>query len=250
VSPELTPGARRGVVLDIEGTTTPITFVTEVLFPYARTHLGRYLEEHTGDPAHESLLARLADEHAADRGRGEAVPSWVDQPPEAHRAAIAAYIGWLMDRDRKAEALKDLQGRIWEQGYARGDLRGDVFPDVAPALAGWRRQGVAIAVYSSGSVLAQQLLFRHSTAGDLTPFVQAHFDTTTGAKRDPHSYSRIAAALSLAAAGCLFLSDSTQELEAARTAGMRVRLAMRPGNAPVPADHGFETFDRLDDIGD
>ena len=133
--------------------------------------------------------------------RGEAVPPWVDAPPAARLASVASYCEWLMDRDRKSTALKVLQGKIWEEGYARGELVGDVFADVPGALERWRAQHLQIGIFSSGSVLAQQLLFRHSSAGDLTRFLQWYFDTTTGAKTDSESYRRIATAMGLPAGG-------------------------------------------------
>ena len=153
-----------------------------------------------------------------------------------------------MDRDRKSTALKSLQGLIWEEGYRGGDLLGEVFADVPAALARWRAQRIDAGIFSSGSVLAQQLLFRHSSAGDLTSLLRWHFDTTTGPKTDPESYRRIAAAMGIPAASVLFVSDIAAELDAARTAGMQTRLALRPGNRPPPLGHGhteIRTFDEL-----
>jgi enolase-phosphatase E1 len=150
----------------------------------------------------------------------------------------AAFSEWLMDRDRKAPGLKSLQGRIWEEGYRSGELRSVVFDDVPGALAGWRRDGLRIAIYSSGSVLAQRLLFAHTAAGDLTPLLEAYFDTSTGPKKEPGSYRRIAAALELVPESILFVSDVPQELDAALAAGFRTRLSLRPGNAPCePGPH-------------
>jgi enolase-phosphatase E1 len=228
------------VLLDIEGTTTPIAFVTEVLFPYARTHLHAYLGAHASQPEHESLLGRLRDEHTADQQRGEQVPSFAGGP--------VPYIEWLMDRDRKSTALKELQGLICEEGYRRGELRAQVFPDVRPALERWRARQIGVGIYSSGSVLAQRLLFGHTADGDLTGLLRWHFDTHVGPKIDPASYRRIADAIQQPADRCLFLSDATRELDAARQAGLQVRLVVRPGNAPVPSAHGFETIHSLAEI--
>ena len=240
----------RAVLLDIEGTTTPIRFVYEVLFPYARRHLGRYVEQHAASPGHASLYDRLRDEHAADRAAAEAVPPWIDQPPAARAGSIRSYLEWLMGHDRKSTALKSLQGLIWEAGYRGGDLVGEVFADVPVALARWRALRIDAGIFSSGSVLAQQLLFRHSTAGALTSLLRWHFDTTTGPKTDPESYRRIAAAMRTPVASVLFVSDVAAELEAARTAGMQTRLCIRPGNGPPPPGHGhteIRTFDELTD---
>ena len=241
----MTPAAR-AILLDIEGTTTPVSFVTGVLFPYARRHLRSHLETHA--EAYESLLARVRDEHAADSSRSEAVPAWEEEPRSARLAAVAAYAEWLMDRDRKSTALKELQGRIWEDGYRRGELEGDVFPDVRPALERWYEQHRPVGIFSSGSVLAQQLLFRHSVAGDLTRLLRWYFDTRVGTKVDADSYHRIAAAAEIPAESFLFLSDVPNELAAARAAGMQVRLVVRPGNARVSADHGFEVIHSLDEV--
>ena len=237
----------RAVLLDIEGTTTPIAFVTGVLFPYARRHLRSHVEAHADAAAYEALFARVRDEHASTVRNGEAVPPWTDEARTARVSAIVSYLEWLMDRDRKSTALKELQGRIWEEGYQRGELLGDVFPDVRPALERWREQDVAVGIFSSGSVLAQQLLFRHSSAGDLTSLLRWYFDTRVGAKGDPDSYRRIATSVGIPAEDFMFLSDVTSELDAASAAGMHVRLVVRPGNAPVATSHGYEEIRNLDE---
>ena len=227
-------GPIRAVLLDIEGTTTPIAFVTGTLFPYARRHLRGYLEQHLASPAHESLWATLRAEHEADRLLDPRVPEWAGSLRFSRVEAIEAYVAWLMDRDRKSTGLKELQGRIWEEGYARGDLVGEVFPDVPVALSRWHTAHRLVCIFSSGSTRAQQLLFQHSSAGDLTPYLTAYFDTTTGPKAEPSSYARIAESLGIASEAIVFVSDSPRELDAARTSGMRTRLAVRPGNPPAP----------------
>lgn len=236
------------VLLDVEGTTTPIGFVTNALFPYARRHLRSYLRAHRGGADHESLVAQIREEHASASAAGEALPPWPDSLADARDSAIAGYVEWLMDRDRKSTTLKELQGRIWEDGYARGALIGRVFPDVRPALQRWREQSVEIAIFSSGSALAQQLLFRHSSDGDLARFIGWHFDTRVGAKTDPASYRRIAAAIGVPARKCTFLSDTTSELDAARREHMQVRLVVRPGNVPAAPCHVFATIHTFDEL--
>jgi enolase-phosphatase E1 len=226
------PGA---LLLDIEGTTTPVDFVTRVLFPYARERVRDFLARRASEVRDD--LALLFSEHEADRRAGPSPPPWHDDSPAAVLDSAAVYVHWLMDRDRKSTALKSLQGRIWEEGYQSGDLRGRVYPDVPPALARWRAQGRDVAIFSSGSVLAQKLLFSRSEAGDLTPLVRAYFDTTTGAKRDAESYRRIARALGQAPEAVLFLSDVTAELDAARSAGMTTALCVREGPATTGAAH-------------
>jgi 2,3-diketo-5-methylthio-1-phosphopentane phosphatase len=236
------------ILLDIEGTTTPIAFVTQVLFPHARTHLRVHLERHAHSPAYATLFAAFREEHASDSRRGEPVPPWADQPEPARLAAIAAYAEWLMDRDRKSPALKELQGRIWEDGYRRGELVGEVFSDVPGALRRWQERQLPVGIFSSGSVLAQQLLFGHSSAGDLTPFLRWYFDTRVGAKGEPDSYRTIAQTISLPANSILFVSDVTRELTAARAAGMQVRLSLRPGNTPQPEADAFEVVTSLAEV--
>jgi enolase-phosphatase E1 len=193
-----------------------------------------FLERHWNDPEVRADVARLEAEHAGE---------WHDSP-----ATVAAYVHWLMDRDKKSTGLKSLQGKIWEEGYRAGDLRGEVYPDVPPALERWRRQGIDIAIFSSGSVQAQRALFTNTVAGDLTRFIRAYFDTTTGPKTAPPSYTRIAAALDRAPSEVLFLSDVGAELDAALTAGMRTALCVRtPGSAPAAGAHRvIHTFDQLD----
>jgi enolase-phosphatase E1 len=234
----------RAILLDIEGTTTPVTFVTAVLFPYARRHLRGHLERHAGEPEYGDILERLRAEHDF-AARDEAVPEWIDAPPAARVDSAVAFVGWLMDRDRKSTGLKELQGRIWEAGYHRGELIGEVFSDVRPALERWRDCGLSVGIFSSGSVLAQQLLFRYSSAGDLTGLLQWHFDTHIGAKIEPESYRRIAEIVGVPAATLLFLSDVLRELDAARTAGVEGRLVVRPGNAPIGKAHGYQTVHSL-----
>jgi enolase-phosphatase E1 len=242
------PSAAAAILLDIEGTTTPIRFVTEVLFPYARQHLRTHIEQHAGISEYDAILAALREERASALGAGENVPPWTDEPPPARLGSASAFVEWLMDRDRKSTALKELQGRIWEEGFRRGELVGEVFADVAPALGRWRNDHVYVGIFSSGSVLAQQLLFRHSSAGDLTGFLQGYFDTRIGSKTDSDSYRRIAAAVGLPPFQVMFLSDVTRELDAANAAGMQVGLVVRPGNATVSPDHGYVVIRSFDGL--
>lgn len=248
MSPDPAAARLRAVLLDIEGTTTPMAFVFEVLFPYARRHLREHLERHAIAPEYRALFDRLRDEHAADESAGEKPPPWMSAPPNRHLESAARYVEWLMDRDRKSTSLKELQGQIWEEGYRRGELASDVFPDVPAAFERWNAQGRRAAIFSSGSVRAQRLLFRHSPAGDLTRFISHFFDTTTGPKSDPESYRRISVAMAQPPEAFVFVSDVTRELDAARAAGMQTRLALRPGNHPVAPGHGHATLHTLDDL--
>jgi len=234
------------ILLDIEGTTTPIAFVTGTLVPYARARLHAHLERHAGSPHGRALLEAIRREHAADTGAHGAVPAWHETGPET-LAPAEAYLAWLMDHDRKSPVLKELQGYIWEDGYRRGELVAPVYPDVAPAFARWRHDGRALGIFSSGSVLAQQWLFRRSSAGDLTPHLQWYFDTNTGPKRERASYAAIAAVVSLPPAEILFISDVAAELDAARAAGMRTVLSQRPDNPPQPP-HTHRVITSFDEV--
>jgi enolase-phosphatase E1 len=241
------PAGIEAILLDIEGTTTPLAFVTEVLFPYVRTRLHSHLEQHAGDDDYKPLLTRLQDEHQLCRRRGETPPEWTDRPNDLRIASAIAFVEWLMDRDRKCTPLKELQGRIWKDGYERGALVGQVFPDVLPALRRWHDENLSVCIYSSGSVLAQRLLFRYSSSGDLTGLLHAFFDTNVGGKTDAESYRHIVHALGLSADAIMFLSDMPGELEAAGKAGLRVRLVIRPGNLPLSEDDAgaVRSFDEI-----
>jgi len=222
----------RGILLDIEGTTTPIAFVHEVLFSYARAHARDFLTQDSDEVRAD--IALLREEHAADKSNNL-------QPPES----IPDYIDWLIDRDRKSTALKSLQGKIWRQGYLDGSLKSQVFADVAPAFERWRRAGLKIGIFSSGSVLAQQLLFAHTDAGDLTGFIDDYFDTNVGKKGDAESYRKIATAMDLEPSEILFISDVVAELEAAQESGMKTLLSIRPGNSPQKWQQMTISFDSV-----
>jgi enolase-phosphatase E1 len=225
--------ALRAIVLDIEGTTTPIAFVYETLFPYAKAHLRTFLDARRGDAAVSAVIEHLRADQTSDPGAP---------------GSVVQYVEWAKDRDRKSTALKELQGLIWADGYSRGELKGEVFPDVAPALARWRARGLDVAIFSSGSVLAQQLLFGHSNAGDLTSLIRWHFDTTTGPKTSAESYRRIADTIGVSVGEALFISDAIPELDAASAAGMQTRLAGRPGNRDVPSSTPYTRIRTFDEV--
>jgi enolase-phosphatase E1 len=237
--------ACRGILLDIEGTTTPISFVTDTLFPYAQRRGRDFILSHLQDEEIQIALRQLQAENARDRADG--APVIEDGSPDALEETIRYYL-WLIDVDRKWTPLKTIQGRIWEEGYARGELQSVIFPDVAPALKRWRHQGRLIAIYSSGSVLAQQQLFRHTVDGDITPWIDAYFDTHIGNKKQQESYSKIAENLKLAPNEVLFVSDVAAELDAALAAGISTALCARPGNPAYPEKnnhHVIRSFEEL-----
>ena len=232
----------RGILLDIEGTTTSISFVYDVLFPYARQHVREFLQNHAGNAPVREALARLREQHTADVAQGLSPPA-----VRADVDTVIVYVNWLMDRDSKAEPLKALQGMIWEEGYRRSEVHGHIYTDVPVAFERWHQEGKIIAIFSSGSVLAQKLLFGATTAGNLTPFITEYFDTTTGPKRQAESYRKIARSLSLAPEQIVFVSDVVEELDAAAAAEMNTLLCVRPGNHPQPpSQHALiHSFDEM-----
>lgn len=223
-------------LLDVEGTVAPLTLTSELLFPYARTHLPDFLRQNLARPEVQADLRLLAEENRAEES--QLSPTYgIEIRNELH---ARAYLMWLMDQDRKSTALKSLQGKIWRSGFESGELKGTLFDDVPAAFERWSQnqsQPARIAIYSSGSTEAQQLLFRHSTHGDLTPLIAAYFDTRTGAKAEPASYAAIAQAMQVAPADVLFLSDIVRELDAAREAGCQTGLVVREGNPPLADAH-------------
>lgn len=235
------------VLLDIEGTTTPIDFVYRTLFPYARARVQSFLAAHLSDEATQADIAGFRHEHAEDVRRKFEPPPLRDQSLETLIYSITAYVHWLMDQDRKSTPLKSLQGRIWEAGYRAGELQSQVFDDVPRAFRRWREQQKEICIYSSGSVLAQKLLFAHTEAGDLTSFIRDYFDTNIGAKRDASSYQRIAHSIACAPSEIVFISDVVAELDAARSARFQTLLCERPGNhaQPVSSHNAIRAFDEL-----
>lgn len=217
----------RAVLLDIEGTVGPVSFVHEVLFPYAEERVRDYVLMRYEEPEMREIIERLYREYQHEK---EPAPAWVAVEDEE---GAVSYLEWLMERDRKSTALKEVQGLIWESGFESGELKGALFSDVPEALSRWTQAGLKVAIFSSGSVLAQKLYFKYSEFGDLSGLLNGHFDTTTGPKREADSYLTIATSLRLPAEEILFVSDVPEELEAANNAGMEVRLALRPGNKPV-----------------
>ncbi len=255
--------AVRLYLLDVEGTVAPIAFVYERLFPYAREHFEEFLwrvvpQMQALEPGDFSEGAIFMDMMMLTReNRAETDPAAPPiLPPEAADQQIVSmspayeiprilkYIYWLMDRDRKSTALKSLQGKIWRAGFERGELRGELFADVPEAFRRWAAMG-KVAIYSSGSVEAQQLLFRHSTYGDLTPLIASYFDTRTGPKLAAASYGAIAAAMDVAPGEAIFFSDVVRELDAAREAGLGTRLVVREGNAAVEDARGHLAIESL-----
>jgi enolase-phosphatase E1 len=230
----------KAILLDIEGTTTPIDFVHQTLFPFAKAGISAFVRENFNEIQTEiaQLKTESEKESVYKNGFDEASPE-----------SIAGYLHFLMEVDRKSTPLKSLQGKIWQTGYESGELKSEVFADVPPTFARWKAQNKRIAIYSSGSVLAQKVLFRYTERGDLTEFIDGYFDTNTGGKKEVASYQNIARKLDFKAEEILFVSDVLAELDAARTAGLQTALCVRKGNAPVEDDTThriIESFDELE----
>jgi enolase-phosphatase E1 len=217
----------RAVLTDIEGTTGSIAFVHDVLFPYADAHLAEFVGRGGARPEVRLLL----DEAAAI----------AEVDPHDDEGIVRALRTWIVE-DRKITPLKALQGMIWQSGYERGELLGHVYDDAVAALRAWHAAGIILAIYSSGSVAAQKLLFGYSVAGNLTPLFADYFDTTVGAKTEASSYERIAAALGIVPAEGLFLSDAPGELDAARESGWATAQVLRPGTKATPTHDRIGSF--------
>lgn len=226
------------ILLDVEGTTTPIDFVHNTLFPYAKARVAGFVQQNFSDLRFE--ISQLEKEYDADDGYTGGFK------PDAPNS-VSDYLRFLIDNDRKSTPLKAIQGMIWEAGYASGDLVSVVYPDVAAAFKKWNEEEKAIAIYSSGSVLAQQMIFKYSDQGDLTRFISQYFDTNVGHKSEAESYRKIAEALALDPSEIIFISDITAELDAAAETGMQAALSLRPGNAEQPASpyRAISGFDEI-----
>ena len=225
--------ALRGILLDIEGTILPKTYVTEVLFPYAQKHLAAYLHTHQHDQTVRRWAGMCQETIAKESG------VWLSYDD------MAGILTQWMTGDRKHQGLKALQGLIWEEGYRTGVFAPHLYGDVVPALHRWRQEHLQLAIYSSGSEQAQRLLLEHTTDGDLTPLFSHFFDTGIGSKLEPGSYGRVADRLGVPPADMLFLSDAEPELDAAAAAGVLATQVVRPGTHPGAHHPTVSTFDDL-----
>ncbi|CAM4730772.1 hypothetical protein PO909_022186 [Leuciscus waleckii] len=225
----------RVFLLDIEGTTTPITFVKDILFPFIRENLEEYLSAHWEEDECKQdvhLLKKQAEEDLRQNKAGpvHAVDQTVHTDEEKAICEVVETVLWQMDADRKSTALKQLQGHMWRAAYMTGKIKGEVYQDVAPAVRRWRHRGLKVFIYSSGSVEAQKLLFRYSVQGNLLDLFDGHFDTNIGAKVDSKSYENIAERIGCQPEEIMFLTDITREAKAAEDAGLNVAVVVRPGN--------------------
>ncbi|XP_010482787.1 PREDICTED: probable bifunctional methylthioribulose-1-phosphate dehydratase/enolase-phosphatase E1 isoform X1 [Camelina sativa] len=240
------------IVLDIEGTTTPITFVTDVLFPYARQNVGKHLSltYDTAETQEDIKLLRSQVEEDLRQGVTGAVPiPHADEGKDNVIAAMVSNVEAMIRADRKITALKELQGHIWRTGFNCNELKSVVFEDVAEALEKWHSSGIKVYIYSSGSRLAQRLLFGNTNYGDLRKYLSGFFDTTIGNKKESRSYKEIAETLGVDdPSEILFVTDVYQEATAAKAAGLEAIISIRPGNAPLPENHGFKTVTTFSQI--
>ncbi len=227
----------RGILLDIEGTTSSISFVHDVMFPYVRCNLTNYLAANWNSEAMIEAVAGLA----ADIAQPSASAWLAGKSVEEQQRIVQDTVIQMMDSDIKATGLKQLQGMIWKSGFHSGQLVAHLFSDVAPAIRSWHSAGVDVRIYSSGSIAAQKLFFGHTIEGNLLNCLGGHYDTTIGPKQSAASYAAIASKFSCPASQILFISDVPTELEAAKTAGYQTVLSLRPGNQTVNPAHGFAT---------
>ncbi len=252
----LLPRDVKVLLLDIEGCTTSISFVHDILFPFALSNLSNYLDnEVKSDDNNDELNAilinlkddvkKLDDDHPSKK---EVEKKNNDNDSNAVLDAVAikkdiqTYVQALMNHDVKATGLKSLQGKIWKAGYASGQIKGHIYQDFEPTLKWCKNQNISVNIYSSGSIGAQKLLFGNSASGDLCPYFNSHFDTTSGGKKEAESYKRIAKSLGIDVKDMCFVSDAVAELVAARDAGVGfVVMSVRPGNVPL-ADVGKNEF--------
>ena len=220
----------KAVVTDIEGTTSSLAFVKEVLFPYARVNLADYVRRNIAQEQVNKIMAATCQEINAELDTEQ---------------SIIQLIQWI-DEDKKVTPLKSLQGLIWEAGYQQGDFKGHIYFDAVENIRKWKAKGLDLYVYSSGSVQAQKLLFAHTDYGDLTPLFSGYFDTHIGGKKEPQSYRNIANSIGIDAEQLLFLSDIKEELDAAKAAGYQTACLVREGGIEAKADHlQVSSFDQI-----
>ena len=239
----LTPSPKC-ILLDVEGTTSSISFVYDVMFPYVRENLAPFLANNWNSDSVQGCLPLLANDIGKD-----SVDEWLDADGPTAQQQVATAVTKLMDDDVKATGLKQLQGMIWKDGFESGQMTAHLFDDVADCMRKWHADGIEIRIYSSGSIAAQKLFFGHCVAGNLLPLIAGHYDTTIGSKKESASYVAIADDIGLPPSEIIFISDVPAELDAARSAGMQVILSIRPGNKPVEnidADSAIRDFSEVE----
>ncbi len=237
----------RGVLLDIEGTTTPMEFVHTTLFNYAKENIGSFLKKNVDRKDILKIVDDLGNMHNSDASVLKAGPAWDGSSTDKKLESATRYCIWLIDRDSKAYALKDLEGHIWMDGYNGGNLRGSVYEDVPGALKKWKDSGKKIYIYSSGSILSQKLLFSTTEYGDMTRYIEGYFDTSVGKKAERRSYETISEVSGIPAHNFLFLSDAPAEINAAVSAGFSGILVSREKGSSG-ADYSRNTISNFTEI--
>ncbi len=232
----------KAILLDIEGTTTPINFVHKTLFPFAKERIGEFVRQNFSEIHTE--ITQLKTEYKKDFSEQIYGRDFNENSPES----VVNYLKFLIEIDRKSTPLKSLQGKIWQRGYESGELKSVMFEDVPRAFERWKTRRKTIAIYSSGSVLAQKLIFKYSNFGDLSRFIDNYFDTNVGHKREAESYKSIADALSFPPENLAFVSDVVEELDAAGKIGLNTFLSIREGNAPVEKQTKYQVIHSFDEI--
>ena len=227
------------LLLDIEGTTCPVSFVSDILFPFAKQQLSQYIKQHWDKSPQNKTIQAAKKEWLDDKSpESIQIKQQVAKLETEEMDGLIQYLKHLISIDKKSTALKDLQGKIWEHGYSNGDLKSQLFPETAECLRQWHEQGITLSVYSSGSIQAQQLLYRHSSNGDLEDLFSHWFDTHTGPKKSTKSYTTIAKKLHSSPNKIWFVSDNGAECDSARSAGMHTLFSLRDGNPDRdPRDH-------------
>lgn len=236
------------LLLDIEGTTCPISFVSDVLFPYATQQLEAFIEQNHSNKDINKILQSAIKEHNQDNDwlRNNRAIGLLNEPSD-NRLEITNYLKHLISIDKKSTALKDLQGKIWKHGYTRGDIVSTLFPETMTCLTQWRSMDLTLAVYSSGSIEAQQLLYHYTNSGNLKPLFSHWFDTHTGPKKEAKSYSTICNQMQVEPSAVLFISDSGDECDAAQCAGLETLFSHRAEN-PDTNPRGHRKIDNLKEV--
>jgi len=238
----------KAVVLDIEGTTCPVSFVSQTLFPYAQKQLDKTICNRDRQPIISKLIQETIAEWLQDTDPvSKALLVQAKNQTTLSEEDVVGYLKHLIESDRKSTALKELQGIIWEQGFISGELKPSLYADVIPALKNWKKQGLILAVYSSGSIKAQQLLYSHTTSGNISNIFDQWFDTRTGSKLETKSYKKISEVLGIKPQSIVFVSDHPEECDAAQASGMLTKFCYREGN-PHCKSNGHPIIQGLNEI--
>ena len=227
------------ILLDIEGTTCPVSFVTDILFPYAKSELTNFLERHQDDPSIRKLVNDAEAEWNDDKDKASiSLRHELEESRQPKHLKVGAYLQLLISSDKKSTALKDVQGKIWREGYTTGNISSELFEDAHENLREWYSKGYKLAVYSSGSVEAQRLLYKYTSKGDIGNIFSHWFDTHIGNKKNQKSYSTIASTMACEPKNILFVSDNREECDAAKDAGYLTLYSLREGNPQMePGQH-------------